>query len=51
MILAAKAITCVVGIMILAARDYNVCSYGYGVCCGLVAMKLLRRNLHYGYPP
>lgn len=37
--------------------DYNVCSYG--VCCGScnvccscpVARKLLRRNLHYGYPP
>ena len=42
----------------ICSGDYNVCSYGYGVCCGscnvccgLVARKLLRRNLHYEYPP
>jgi hypothetical protein len=41
------------------SEGYNVCSYDYGVCCGScnvccgcpVARKLLRRNLHYGYPP
>jgi hypothetical protein len=36
----------------MCSWDYDVCSGNYGVCCGgLVARKLLRRNLHYGYPP